>query len=53
LVTTGDFSNEVFDLLKNRKGFNLIRASQLISLLAKLPIEKQTYLFADMMLNKR
>jgi len=53
LVTTGDFSNELFDLVKNRKGFNLIRASQLISLLAKLPIEEQTYLFADMMLNKR
>ncbi len=32
--------------------FNLIRAQQLIPTLTALPIEEQTYLFANMMLNK-
>ncbi len=53
LVTTGGFIEDVQDLIKHRKGINLIGMAQLISLLSKLPIEEQTYLFADMLLNKK
>jgi len=52
LVTTGDFEGDPSGLLKNKKGFNLIGAPQLISMLTALPLEEQTYLFANMMLNK-
>jgi len=50
LVTTGGFVyNDVF---QNRKEFNLIGAQQLISMLTALPLDEQTYLFANMMINK-
>ena len=52
LATTGYFENDSAGLTKNKKGFNLIGAPQLISMLTALPIEEQTYLFANMMLNK-
>jgi len=52
LVTTGDFEGDPSGLLKNKKGFNLIGAPQLISMLTALPLDEQTYLFANMMLNK-
>lgn len=52
LVTTGNFENDPSGVIKNRAGFNLIGAQQLISMLTALPIEEQTYLFANMMLNK-
>jgi len=52
LATTGYFENDLEGLTKNKKGFNLIGAPQLISMLTALPIEEQTYLFANMMLNK-
>jgi len=52
LATTGYFENDLEGLIKNKKGFNLIGAPQLISMLTALPIEEQTYLFANMMLNK-
>jgi hypothetical protein len=52
LVTTGNFEDDPSGVIKNRAGFNLIGAPQLISMLTALPIEEQTYLFANMMLNK-
>jgi|WetSurMetagenome_2_1015567.scaffolds.fasta_scaffold01729_11 hypothetical protein len=52
VATTGYFENDPTGLIKNKKGFNLIGAPQLISMLTALPIEEQTYLFANMMLNK-
>jgi len=44
--------NQHLNLITTKKGFNLIGAPQLISMLTALPIEEQTYLFANMMLNK-
>jgi hypothetical protein len=51
-VTTGNFENDPSGMIKNRRGFNLIGAPQLISMLTALPINKQVYLFSNMMLNK-
>ncbi len=51
-VTTGKFSSEVFTLLKNQKGFNLIDVNRFISLLTMLPIEKQMDLFAEVLIDK-
>ena len=52
LVTTGSFEDDPSGVIKNRAGFNLIGAPQLISMLTALPINKQAYLFTNMMLNK-
>lgn len=50
LVTTGGFVDN--DAFQNRRGFNLIGAPQLISLLSQLPMDDQTYLFAEMLIDK-
>ncbi len=50
LVTTGEFAKN--DTFQNRRGFNLIGAPQLISLLSQLPMDEQTYLFAEMLIDK-
>jgi hypothetical protein len=52
LATTGYFEDDPSGLIKNKRGFNLIGTPQLISMLTALPINKQAYLFTNMMLNK-
>lgn len=49
LVTTGGFVDN--DAFQNRRGFNLIGVLELISVLSRLPIDEQTYLFAEMLID--